>query len=87
MGFNTYNAVGCSPNQSFVSTTLDAFKAKGLLAAGYKYFQLDCGWQGYERQANGSITYDSSVFPDGIAPLSKKARGNETMETLRGEWH
>lgn len=76
LGFSTYNDVGCSPNQTYVSTTLDAFKAKGLLAAGYNYFQLDCGWQGYQRQANGSITYDPTTFPQGIAPLSKKARGD-----------
>ncbi|CZT16078.1 related to Alpha-N-acetylgalactosaminidase precursor [Ramularia collo-cygni] len=74
LGFNTYNDIACSPNQTYISATLDAFKTKGLLAAGYKYFQLDCGWQGFERQANGSITYDASVFPQGIAPLSKKAR-------------
>lgn len=33
----------------------------------------DCGWQGRQRQSNGSITYDASVFPDGILPLSKLA--------------
>jgi len=73
MGFNTYNDVGCSPNQSYVSETLDGLESKGFLKAGYNHFQVDCGWQGYERQSNGSITYDPEVFPDGIAPLSKYA--------------
>lgn len=73
MGFNTYNDVGCSPNQSYVQTTINAFSSKGFGGLGYKYFQVDCGWQGYQRQSNGSITYDASVFPDGIAPLSKLA--------------
>lgn len=73
MGFNTYNDVGCSPNQSYVSETIDGLESKGFLKAGYNHFQVDCGWQGYERQSNGSITYDPEVFPDGIAPLSKYA--------------
>ncbi|KAF7191907.1 putative alpha-galactosidase D [Pseudocercospora fuligena] len=73
MGFNTYNDVGCSPNQSYVQNTINAFSSKGFGSLGYKYFQVDCGWQGYQRQSNGSITYDAGVFPDGIAPLSKLA--------------
>jgi len=73
MGFNTYNAVGCSPNQSYVAETIDGLESQGFLKAGYNHFQVDCGWQGYERQPNGSITYDAEVFPDGIAPLSQYA--------------
>nr|POE92400.1 putative alpha-galactosidase d [Quercus suber] len=73
MGFNTYNDVGCSPNESYVTSTIDGLASKGFQALGYKYFQIDCGWQGYDRQSNGSITYDASVFPHGIAPLSKLA--------------
>lgn len=73
MGFNTYNDVGCSPNQSHVQNTINSFASKGFGTVGYKYFQVDCGWQGYQRQSNGSITYDAGVFPDGIAPLSKLA--------------
>jgi alpha-galactosidase len=73
MGFNTYNDVGCSPNQTHIYNTMDALIEKGFLAAGYNFFQVDCGWQGYDRQANGSITYDADSFPDGIASLSKAA--------------
>lgn len=74
MGYNTYNTVGCSPNQTHVLETLDALVDKGFLEAGYKFFQVDCGWQAYDLQANGSITYDLEKFPDGIAPLSEAAR-------------
>lgn len=73
MGFNTYNDVGCSPNQTHVYKTMDALVEKGFLDAGYTFFQVDCGWQGYDRQENGSITYDADSFPDGIASLSKAA--------------
>lgn len=73
MGFNTYNDVGCSPNQTHVYKTMDALVEKGFLDAGYSFFQVDCGWQGYDRQKNGSITYDADSFPDGIASLSDAA--------------
>ncbi|EME88829.1 glycoside hydrolase family 27 carbohydrate-binding module family 35 protein [Pseudocercospora fijiensis CIRAD86] len=73
MGFNTYNDVACTLNQSYVQNTINAFSSKGFGDLGYKYFQIDCGWQGRQRQSNGSITYDASVFPDGITPLSKLA--------------
>ncbi|UJO19822.1 putative alpha-galactosidase D [Fulvia fulva] len=74
MGFNTYNDVGCSPNEGYMNSTMQSFADRGFPALGYRYFQLDCGWQGFNRQSNGSLTYDASVFPNGIAPLSKKAR-------------
>ncbi|KAH9827796.1 putative alpha-galactosidase [Teratosphaeria destructans] len=73
MGYNTYNAAWCTINQTFIRDTMQAFHDRGFLSAGYDIFGLDCGWQGMERQANGSITYDSSVFPDGIKPLSELA--------------
>lgn len=73
MGFSTYNDVGCSPNQSYVQSTINSLADKGFATAGYRIFQLDCGWQGYQRQSNGSLTFDAAVFPDGIAPLSRLA--------------
>lgn len=75
LGYNTYNDVACSPNQTHLRTTIHALSTQTLIAAGYKYFQLDCGWQGFTRSPNGSLTFDEKVFPDGIAPLSALARG------------
>ncbi|KAF2209593.1 carbohydrate-binding module family 35 protein [Cercospora zeae-maydis SCOH1-5] len=89
MGFNSYNDIGCLPNQTYVDATIRAFAQEGFKDAGYNYFQVDCGWQGLQRASNGSITYDASVFPDGIAPLSKLARslGFEwSMYTDQGEF-
>jgi len=73
MGFNTYNPAACTINQTFVQDTINAFAEKGFGTAGYTIFGLDCGWQGTQRQGNGSITYDAGGFPDGILPLSKLA--------------
>ncbi|KAF2155860.1 carbohydrate-binding module family 35 protein [Myriangium duriaei CBS 260.36] len=73
MGYNSYNDVACSPNSTWMETTIQAVADKGFSKLGYKFFQIDCGWQGYERQENGSLTYDATNFPDGIKPLSEMA--------------
>lgn len=73
MGYNTYNAAACTINQTFVRDTINSFDSAGFRALGYTLFGLDCGWQGQQRQSNGSIDYDHSGFPDGIKPLSSLA--------------
>ncbi|GAB1731360.1 hypothetical protein NU195Hw_g5234t1 [Hortaea werneckii] len=74
LGYNSYNDIGCSPNSTYLLSTLTALTTSGLQEAGYTTFQIDCGWQGYERLPNGSITYDADAFPDGIMPISHAAR-------------
>lgn len=76
LGYNSYNDVACSPNATWLSQTIHALDAKGLIDAGYTYFQPDCGWQGFERLPNNSITYDESRFPNGIQPIADEARAH-----------
>lgn len=73
MGFNTYNPAACTINDTYIRNTINSFSDKGFGSAGYKIFSLDCGWQGQQRQSNGSITYDAGAFPNGISPLSNLA--------------
>ncbi|KAF7192151.1 putative alpha-galactosidase D [Pseudocercospora fuligena] len=73
MAFNTYNVAACTINQTWVRDTINNFVNMGFASVGYKQFGLDCGWQGKQRQSNGSIDYDRDVFPDGIKPLSDLA--------------
>lgn len=40
MGYNTYNDVACSPNQTYVTDTIDSLHNRGLIASGYKMFQV-----------------------------------------------
>ncbi|KAI7051779.1 putative alpha-galactosidase [Hortaea werneckii] len=46
LGYNSYNDIGCSPNSTYMLSTLSALTTSGLQAAGYNTFQIDCGWQG-----------------------------------------
>ena len=89
MGYNSYNDVACSPNGTWMDASIRAMSSKGFVDLGYSYFQIDCGWQGFERLSNGSITYDASVFLDGIRPLSDLARSlgmTWSMYTDQGEY-
>ncbi|KAI9323712.1 glycoside hydrolase superfamily [Dichotomocladium elegans] len=44
--------------------------AKGFLAAGYQYLNLDDCWQSYNRASNGTIVVDPVAFPHGIKPVA-----------------
>lgn len=80
MGYNSYNDVACSPTEARMSSTIDAMVRRGLRDAGYRFFQIDCGWQSpngtRSKNAFGAIDVDEEHFPNGIAPVSKKARDN-----------
>jgi hypothetical protein len=74
LGYNSYNDVACSPNETWMEASINALASRKLVDLGYKYFQVDCGWQGFQRLPNGSLTYDAEAFPNGIQPLSQLAR-------------
>ncbi len=49
----------------------DAMVSSGLRDKGYRFINLDAGWEkNAPRLENGSITVDSSLFPDGIAAVA-----------------
>lgn len=75
LGYNTYNAVACSPNETYVQQTIDALSSQGFVSAGYNIFQVDCGWQSRygQRNADGSLKINSEAFPSGIMVLSEYA--------------
>lgn len=70
MGFNTYDVVGCCPNETFVLEAANAMVSTGLRALGYEYLVIDCGWISKDREPNGSITWNPELFPRGIPWLS-----------------
>ncbi|KAH3764189.1 Melibiase family protein [Pelomyxa schiedti] len=78
MGFNTWNHFWCGINETLVYDTIDAMVSSGLLAAGYKYVNLDDCWQ-EARYANGTIIPDRTTFPNGIQPLVEYAHSKGLM--------
>jgi len=62
MGWNSWNHFGCNIDDAIVRSIADAIVKNGLAAAGYKYINIDDGWQG-RRDATGRIR-PNSKFPD-----------------------
>ncbi|OSS51772.1 hypothetical protein B5807_03198 [Epicoccum nigrum] len=85
LGWNSYNQMSCSPNQDKITKTINALADRGFVTAGYKYFQIDCGWASRDGQRNtssGAIKVDTSAFPNGLKPLSDLARSKGMKWTM-----
>ena len=76
MGYNSYNQVACTPTDSQITAAINAMASRGFLAAGYSFFQVDCGWASRDdtRASNGALKIDTDRFPNGLKPLSDLAR-------------
>lgn len=55
-------------NEAEIVQIADAMVANGMRDLGYKYINLDDCWAG-PRLPNGTITADSTRFPNGLKPL------------------
>ncbi|KAK5135822.1 hypothetical protein LTR08_004649 [Meristemomyces frigidus] len=69
MGWDSYNHYNCAPNQSIIESNAKAMKDFGLADLGYHYVITDCGWTIPERTANGTLTWNATLFPDGFPAM------------------
>ncbi|KAF2763472.1 glycoside hydrolase [Pseudovirgaria hyperparasitica] len=78
MGYNSYNQLGCTPTSSTMESAINALSSRGFVAAGYTYFQIDCGWSASDGARNsssgGALAVDTTRFPRGLQALSDLAR-------------
>lgn len=85
LGWNSYNQVACSPTQDGITKAINALADRGFVAAGYNYFQVDCGWAARDGQRNattGALRVDTNAFPNGLKPLSDLARSKGMKWTM-----
>jgi alpha-galactosidase len=85
LGWNSYNPLSCSPNHDKITTQINALTDRGFVSAGYKYFQIDCGWASRDGQRNatsGALKIDANAFPNGLKPLSDLARSKGMKWTM-----
>ena len=70
MGWNGWNSFGCAAelDQAKFRASADSLVESGMLAAGYRYMNLDDCWQG-GRAADGTVLASPTRFPDGLAAL------------------
>ncbi|HEY4453716.1 MAG TPA: glycoside hydrolase family 27 protein [Pseudonocardiaceae bacterium] len=72
MGFNDWNAVGCSVSESFIKQTADLLhthqvNGRTLQQDGYDYVNIDDCWAQPSRDSAGNLVPNPSKFPDGIS--------------------
>jgi alpha-galactosidase len=72
MGYNTWYQYGAGATESGVLQQADYLVSSGLAAAGYDTVNLDDGWMASARASDGSLTWNTTRFPDGIAWLSSQ---------------
>lgn len=85
LGWNSYNQVSCSPTQDGITKAINALADRGFVAAGYNFFQIDCGWasrDGRRNSTTGALAIDTNAFPDGLKPLSDLARSKGMKWTM-----
>jgi alpha-galactosidase len=63
MGWNSWNKFNARITDADVRGIADAMVATGMAKVGYTYINIDDGWEGQKRDANGNITTNSK-FPD-----------------------
>jgi alpha-galactosidase len=71
MGWNSWNS-GIELTQQNVKDVIDAMVSSGMRDAGYRYVNLDAGWD-VRRGPDGVLQVDPARFPDGIAALARYA--------------
>ncbi|KAI8201598.1 putative alpha-galactosidase D [Colletotrichum sp. SAR 10_65] len=85
MGWNSYNQVSCSPNHDKIEAAINSLASRGFVDAGYKFFQIDCGWASRDGQRNdtsGALKINLDAFPQGLQPLSDLARSKGMKWTM-----
>jgi alpha-galactosidase len=85
LGWNSYNHVACSPTNDGITKAINALVDRGFVAAGYNYFQVDCGWASRDGQRNattGALAINTDAFPNGLKPLSDLARSKGMKWTM-----
>jgi alpha-galactosidase len=70
MGYNTWYQFGAGLTESAVLRQADYLVSSGLAAAGYDTVNLDDGWTAAARAEDGSLTWNTTTFPHGIAWLA-----------------
>ncbi|KAL7794844.1 glycoside hydrolase family 27 protein [Trichoderma afarasin] len=75
MGWNTWNTFKSNINETLIKTSAKSLVDTGLARAGYKYVNLDDGWQAFTRDSLGRQQPNSTRFPSGIRALADFVHG------------
>ena len=75
MGWNSYNTYSCSPSEAKIKHSTDGLIALGLDKLGYNFITVDCGWPARDRDAEGRLQWNATLFPSGGKALGDYIHG------------
>lgn len=75
MGWNSYNYYGCSPSEGIIKTNAQGLVDLGLADLGYTYVTTDCGWPARDRDSEGRMVFNETLFPSGGKALGEFIHG------------
>ncbi|KAJ4376328.1 hypothetical protein N0V83_001611 [Neocucurbitaria cava] len=75
MGWNSYNTWSCSPSEDKIKQSAQGLIDLGLDKVGYNFVTVDCGWPSRDRDAEGKIQWNATLFPSGGKALGDFLHG------------
>ncbi|XXG99926.1 centromere/microtubule-binding protein cbf5 [Hypoxylon texense] len=75
MGWNSYNYYNCYPSEEIMKTNAQGLVDLGLADLGYVYVTTDCGWMSRDRDSEGRLQWNSTLFPSGGPALGEYIHG------------
>lgn len=75
MGWTTWSHYTHNFTSQNVLDNAHALVSTGLAAKGYKFVNIDGGWEASERDAQGSLQPDPVNFPNGMLPVAQQIHG------------
>ncbi|CAG9940255.1 unnamed protein product [Clonostachys rosea f. rosea IK726] len=71
MGWNSYNKYGCSPTEEIIKLNAQGLVDLGFANLGYTVTTVDCGWPARDRDSDGRMVWNSTLFPSGPHALGE----------------
>ena len=65
MGWNSYNAYGCTISEKTITSNAEGLVELGFSDLGYTRVTTDCGWPSRDRDAQGRLQWNATLFPSG----------------------
>lgn len=65
MGWNSYNRYNCRPSEDIIKSNAQGLVDLGFADLGYTIVTVDCGWPSRDRDEQGRLQWNSTLFPSG----------------------
>lgn len=75
MGWNSYNTWNCFPSEEKIKQSAEGLIKLGLDKVGYNFVTVDCGWPSRDRDDQGRLQWNATLFPSGGKALGDYLHG------------